>query len=76
MRGKGRFFLDSEISRIVWLLTSTDMSIGDIAKRMCCSASAINAVNRRMNVRHYAGHRRSWRFIGSNGETVWRVVSP
>jgi len=62
MRGKGHFFLDFEIRRIVWLLTSTDMSFADIAKRMSCSVSAINRVNRRMKVRHYAGRRTSWMF--------------
>ena len=60
MRGKGRSFLDSEISRIVQLLTSTDLSITDIAKRMRCSVSAVNSVNRKMKVRHYAGRRTSW----------------
>jgi hypothetical protein len=60
MRGKGRSFLDCEISRIVRLLTSTDMSIPDIAKRMRCSVSAINSVNRKMNVRQYGGRRTSW----------------
>jgi hypothetical protein len=75
MRGKGRFFLDSEIARIVWLLTSTDLSIASIAKRMCCSVSAINSVNRRMNVRHYAGRRTSWRFNESNGKSERHFVS-
>jgi hypothetical protein len=60
MRGKGRSFCDSEISRIVQLLTSTDLSITDIAKRMHCSVSAVNSVNRKMKVRHYAGRRTSW----------------
>jgi len=60
MRGKGRSFLDFEISRIVSLLTSTDMSITDIAKRMRCSVSAVNSVNRKMNVRQYAGRRTTW----------------
>jgi hypothetical protein len=64
MRGKGRFLLDSEICRIVWLLTWTDLSLADIAKRMCCSTSAVNSVNRRMKVRLYAGRRTSWRFNG------------
>ena len=60
MRGKGRSFMDFEISRIVSLLTSTDMSITDIAKRMRCSVSAVNSVNRKMNVRQYAGRRTTW----------------
>jgi len=63
MRGKGRSFMDSEIARIVSLLTSTDMSITDIAKRMRCSVSAVNSVNRRMKVREYAGRRTSWETV-------------
>jgi len=70
MHGKGRFFVDSEIRRIVWLLTSTDMTHGDIAKRMSCSVSAINSVNRKMKVRFYAGRRTSWRFKGANSDTL------
>jgi hypothetical protein len=70
MRGKGRSFLDSEIRRIVWLLTSTDMSITDIAKRMHCSVSAINSVNRKMKVRHYAGRRTSWDHAGPRRESA------
>jgi hypothetical protein len=68
MRGKGRSFLDSEVGRIVSLLTSTDMSINDIAKRMHCSVSAINSVNRKMNLRLYEGRRTSWTFATSSGE--------
>jgi hypothetical protein len=59
MRGKNRIFLDSEISRMVALLYSTDMPITEIAKRMRCSVSSVNSVNRKMNVRQYEG-RRSW----------------
>ena len=62
MRGKGRSFLESEITRIVWLLLSTDMSITDIAKRMDCSVSAVNSLNKRLNVRQYDGRRTSWTF--------------
>ena len=62
MRGKGRSFLDSEISQILSLPVSTDMSIPEIAKRMDCSVSAVNSLNRRMNVRQYDGRRSSWTF--------------
>ncbi len=61
MRGKGRSFLDSEISKMIALLTSTDMSITEIATRMRCSVSAVNSLNRRMNVRQYDGRRTSWK---------------
>jgi hypothetical protein len=62
MCGKGRSFSNSEITRIVSLLTATDLSITDIAKRMRCSVSAVNSVNRRMDVRRYEGRRTSWSF--------------
>jgi hypothetical protein len=51
---------DSEIQRIVGLLASTDMSLTDIAQRTGCSRGAIAAINRRFQVREYAGHRTSW----------------
>lgn len=73
MRGKGRSFLDYEIRRIVVLLNSTDMSITDIARRMQCSVSAVNSLNRKMNVRQYDGRRTSWRSAATDG--VQRTMS-
>ena len=60
MRGKGRTLLDSEISRMVGLLYSTEMPMTEIAKRMRCSVSVVNSVNRKMHVRHYEGRRSTW----------------
>jgi hypothetical protein len=60
MRGKGSSFLDSDISRMVGLLYSTDLPMTQIAKRMGCSIGAVNAVNRKKNVRQYDGRRASW----------------
>jgi hypothetical protein len=57
---QGNALSQSEIRTIISLLKSTDMSIGDIAERMTCSRSAIAAVNRRFNVRDYAGQRSHW----------------
>jgi hypothetical protein len=51
---------ESEIRRIVSLLASTDMSLLDIAQRTGLSRGAIAAINRRHQVREYAGHRTSW----------------
>ena len=51
---------DNEIRKIVNLLASTDMSLIDIAQRTGCSRGAIAAINRRYQVREYAGHRTSW----------------
>jgi hypothetical protein len=60
MRGKGRFFSELEIARIVALLSGTDMTIAEIATRMRCSVSAVNSLNKKKGVRHYAGARSSW----------------
>jgi hypothetical protein len=60
MRGKGHCFLESEVNRIVALLYSTDLPSSAIARRMRCSVSAVNSLNRKMNVRKYDGHRTSW----------------
>ena len=65
MRGKGRFFTDFEISRIVGLLSSTELSCAQIAKRMDCSASAVSSLNRKHSVRNYAGRRTSWAYSSS-----------
>ena len=60
MRGKGRFFTDIEIGRIVSLLSHTDLSIAQIAGRMSCSVSAISSLNRKHGVRNYGGRRTTW----------------
>ena len=65
MRGKGRFFTDFEIRRIVGLLSSTELSSAQIARRMDCSASAVSSLNRKHSVRNYAGRRTSWDYSGS-----------
>ena len=57
---KGVFFSEKEVNRIVWLLASTDMSIGEIAARMGCARSAIASINRKFQVRSYAGRRTTW----------------
>jgi hypothetical protein len=62
MRGKGRFFTDFEIGRIVSLLSTTDLSISEIAGRMSCSVSVVGSLNRKHRVRDYAGRRSSWNY--------------
>jgi hypothetical protein len=57
---RGRLLSDGEISRIIDLLFSTDMSISDIAQRMGCSRSAIASINRKRCVRYYNGRRSVW----------------
>jgi hypothetical protein len=62
--GKQRSALsDYEIRRIVTLLTSTEMTINEIATRMGRSRTAVVKVNRNYQVRKYAGARTHWRLM-------------
>jgi hypothetical protein len=56
----GWYLTPEEIKRIVFLLRETDMSLADIASRMCCSKSAIVSANRRFQIRAYGGKRSNW----------------
>lgn len=51
---------EPEIRRITMLLSQTDMSISEIAERMQCSRSTVASVNRRFQIRDYAGLRSKW----------------
>lgn len=58
---QGKAFSEAELQRIVSLLRSTEMTIGEIAERMRCSRSAVASINRRFQVREYAGLRSIWK---------------
>jgi predicted DNA-binding protein YlxM (UPF0122 family) len=60
MAKQGCALTNQEIQRIITLLSSTDMSIPEIAQRMGCSRSAIASINRKFQVRDYAGLRSKW----------------
>ena len=60
MARQGCVLQDAEVRKMVSLLASTDMTIPEIAKRMGCSRSAIVSINRKFQVRDYAGHRSTW----------------
>ena len=60
MVGKGRRFSDEEVCRIVSLLSSTDMSLQQIAERMARSHASIVSINRRLQIRNYSGRRSTW----------------
>jgi len=60
MARQGCFLTEREVSRIVTLLSNSDMTILEIAERMTCSRSAIAAINRRFQVRKYAGPKSKW----------------
>jgi len=57
---QGHAFSQEEIQRIIWLLSSTEMTIKQIAQRMQCTPSAIISINRKAGIRTYAGKRSSW----------------
>ena len=61
MARQGYSLSETEIRRIVHLLSETDLDIGAIAERMGCSRSAIIAINRRFDIRDYGNHRNTWR---------------
>jgi hypothetical protein len=65
MAGKGIWFTDDCIMRIVALL-STDLTIQLIAERMSCSCSAVRSVNSKFKVRNYVGRRSTWDHAESN----------
>jgi hypothetical protein len=48
------------IRRVIHLLSSTEMTVSEIAERMACSRSTVVAINRRFQVRAYNGLRSSW----------------
>jgi len=60
MARQGCSFQETEIRRILQLLATTEMTIGEIAQRTGCSRGAIVSINRRFQVRDYAGQRSTW----------------
>ena len=60
MSRQGYALQEAEIQRIVHLLSSTDMTIPEIAQRSGYSRSTIVAINRKFAVREYCGRRSTW----------------
>ena len=60
MARQGCALTKEKVQKIVTLLSSTDMTIPEIAARMGCSRSAIVSINRKSQVRDYAGLRSEW----------------
>ena len=56
MAGQGRMG-EGEVLKVIYLLSSTDMTAGAIAMRMSCSKSTILSINRKFQVRQYNGLR-------------------
>jgi len=63
MAKQGCALTEPEVQRIVNLLASTELSLIEIAQRTGCSRGAIATINRRFQVRSYAGHRTSWALL-------------
>jgi hypothetical protein len=59
-RSQGKYFSEDEVNRIVMLLRDSDMSLREVAERMRCSRSAVAAINRKFQIRIYAGKRSQW----------------
>jgi hypothetical protein len=59
-RSQGRPFSASEINRIKFLLSSTEMTLEEIATRMDCAKSSVVSINRNFQIRQYLGRRTSW----------------
>jgi transcriptional regulator len=60
VRSQGKYFGANEVDKIVVLLRKTELTLSEIAIRMGCSRSAVAAINRRFQVRDYAGRRTQW----------------
>jgi hypothetical protein len=57
---QGKLLSGADISKIVVLLKTTEISMSDIAIRMGCSRSAVATINRRCCIRYYNGRRSVW----------------
>ena len=60
MARQGQTFSEQEVRRIEWFLSSTEMTLNEIATRMSCSHSAVASINRKLQIRDYAGRRSVW----------------
>ncbi len=70
MSRQGRVLDSREVRTILMLLASTDTPIPAIAQRMGCSRSAVVAINRKFQIRDYAGRRSTWNTIAKSPEEL------
>jgi hypothetical protein len=63
MARQGCAFSGQEVQTIVRLL-ATDMTVTEIAERMCCSRGGVISINRKFKVRDYGGRRSTWQNVG------------
>src|SRR5439155_23945758 len=60
MARQGNRLSETEVRRIISLLSETDLAVGDIAERMACSKTAVVSINRRYRIRDYRIRRSTW----------------
>jgi transcriptional regulator with XRE-family HTH domain len=72
-RSQGRYFSQDEINRIKNLLTSTDMTLQEIATRMGCAKSSVVSINQSFQIRDYRGRRSFWVVADSTREPILQV---
>ncbi len=63
----GQSFSEETVHRVIWLLSSTEMTIEEIAKRMSCCRTTVLGINRKFSVRDYGRRRSSWRITSTEG---------
>jgi hypothetical protein len=61
MAGQGHAMPVESVLQVLHLLSSTEMTISEIAERLSCSKSTVMVINRRFQVRVYKGQR--WRCL-------------
>ena len=59
-RSQGRYFSTEELDKIKYLLSSTDLTLQEIAMRMDCAKSSVVTINQNSHIREYRGRRRYW----------------
>jgi hypothetical protein len=55
MARKGSFLDESEVRKIILLLSTTEMTIADISERMGCSRGVVSGINTKYQIRKDAG---------------------
>ena len=53
MGSQGQYFSEKQLRRIRQLLSSTDMTIKEIAEPMSCSRTTVSSINRKFQLRLY-----------------------
>jgi len=60
MSKQGCALPEIQVQKIQSLLYSTTMSLPEIAQRIGCSRSTVVTINRKFQIRNYAGSRSKW----------------